>query len=180
MSPLRSEAIEYGQQNKGAKVHFKLAEIEPGWLATTAPDGSTPYLLSFSDHNGTKKTGPDGTYCLAALRSAVYPDLKDHKLVIDEFKRALKPGADVIAYLSHDWSNDPMAAGLWSCWKGDGMTKYLQELQKPHERVLFASADWADGWRGFIDGAIEQGKTSARRAIVFLGHGEARHVSANL
>ncbi|KAK7403431.1 hypothetical protein QQX98_010797 [Neonectria punicea] len=102
LSPLRQEAVEYGQQNKGAKVHFRLANIEPGWFVTTAPDESTPYLLAFSDHNGTKRAGPDGTYCLAALRSGVYPDLKDHKLVMDEFKRALKPDADITAYLSHD------------------------------------------------------------------------------
>lgn len=40
-------------------------------------------------------------------------------------------------------------------------TKYLEELQKPHGRVFMASADWADGWRGFVDGAIEQGKRAA-------------------
>ncbi|KAF4918199.1 Pseudooxynicotine oxidase [Colletotrichum viniferum] len=142
--------------NKGAKVHFRLDKIEPGWFATTAPDGSTPYLLAFSDHNGTKSTGPDGTYCLAALRSGVYPNLQDHARVMDEFKRAVKPDAEITAYLSHDWSNDPMAGGQWSCWKGDAMSRYLRELQRPHGRVFFASSDSADGWRGFIDGAIEQ------------------------
>lgn len=33
---------------------------------------------------------------------------------------------------------------------------HLIALQEPFGRVAFVSADWADGWRGFIDGAIEQ------------------------
>lgn len=41
-------------------------------------------------------------------------------------------------------------------------TKYMAALQGPHGNVHFASADWADGWRGFIDGAIEQGSKAAR------------------
>lgn len=57
--------------------------------------------------------------------------------------------------------NDPLAKGVWSCWGPGGMTKWLRELQQPHARVLFASADWADGWRGFVDGAIERGGRSA-------------------
>ncbi|KAF4872834.1 Pseudooxynicotine oxidase [Colletotrichum siamense] len=179
LSPLRREAVDCGHQNKGAKVHFRLAKIEPGWFATTAPDGSTPYLLAFSDHNGTKRTGPDGTYCLAALRSGVYPNLQDHARVMNEFKRAVKPDAEITAYLSHDWSNDPMSGGQWSCWKGDAMSRYLRELQRPHGRVFFASSDSADGWRGFIDGAIEQGKNAARQVAECLGGGRPQ-LHANL
>jgi lysyl oxidase-like protein 2/3/4 len=41
------------------------------------------------------------------------------------------------------------------------MRKWLKELQKTDGRVIFASADWADGWRGFVDGAIEQGSVAA-------------------
>jgi lysyl oxidase-like protein 2/3/4 len=43
-------------------------------------------------------------------------------------------------------------------------SKYLRELKEHQGRVIFASADWADGWRGFIDGAIEQGIHAAREA----------------
>lgn len=37
------------------------------------------------------------------------------------------------------------------------MTTYMDELRKPHGNVFFASADWAQAWRNFIDGALEQG-----------------------
>lgn len=64
-------------------------------------------------------------------------------------------------------------------------TRFHLELQKPHGNVEFASAvssfllerasrraladnlrfsqDWADGWKSFIDGAIEQGTKAAYR-----------------
>jgi monoamine oxidase len=31
--------------------------------------------------------------------------------------------------------------------------------------VIFASADWADGWRGFIDGAFEAGRAAAWKVL---------------
>lgn len=39
--------------------------------------------------------------------------------------------------------------------------KYLEALRKREENVMFANADWALGWRGFIDGAIEEGTRAA-------------------
>lgn len=41
------------------------------------------------------------------------------------------------------------------------MTKYLDALRERHGRVHFASADWSHGWRGWIDGAAEQGASVA-------------------
>lgn len=40
-------------------------------------------------------------------------------------------------------------------------TKYLDDLRKRQGNIVFASADWAIGWRGFIDGAIEDGARAA-------------------
>ena len=48
------------------------------------------------------------------------------------------------------------------------MTRDQQELQKAHGRVMFASADWADGWRGFIDGALESGLKAATDAAAVV------------
>ena len=48
------------------------------------------------------------------------------------------------------------------------MTKYRDELQSRHGNVFFASADWADGWQAFVDGAVEQGRKNARDATVDL------------
>ena len=39
--------------------------------------------------------------------------------------------------------------------------KYLEALRQRAGNILFANADWALGWRGFIDGAIEEGTRAA-------------------
>jgi monoamine oxidase len=47
-------------------------------------------------------------------------------------------------------------------------SKYLRDLQKESGRIVFAGADWANGWRGFIDGAIEQGLAAGARIKAML------------
>lgn len=46
-------------------------------------------------------------------------------------------------------------------FKPDFYTKYWTALQQRTGNILWASADWADGWKSFIDGAIEQGTKAA-------------------
>lgn len=87
---------------------------------------------------------------------------------MDQFKKNIKPGADIEGYATHDWMNDPYAKGVWACWGPNSASKYLHELQQHHGQIVFASADWADGWRGFVDGAIEQGQTAVRETLKLL------------
>ena len=42
------------------------------------------------------------------------------------------------------------------------MSKYLGALQEQLGNLKFASGDYSDGWRGFIDGAMESGTLVAR------------------
>lgn len=42
-------------------------------------------------------------------------------------------------------------------YRPDFAFRYQEGLRRRAGNVLFASADWALGWRGFIDGAIEEG-----------------------
>lgn len=84
------------------------------------------------------------------------------------FKQDINPNHNVEVYATHDWMNDPYAKGVWACWGPNSTSKYLKALQEPHGRIVFASADWAAGWRGFIDGAIEQGKVAVHHIIELL------------
>ncbi|RSL70864.1 hypothetical protein CEP53_001759 [Fusarium sp. AF-6] len=160
LSPLRQDAIKAGHINQGAKIHFKLGQTEPGWFSMASGYGNSPWCFSFSDHNGT--ANKDGTYCIGFGYNGHLTDPRASNHIISTFKQHLKPDADVKAYLTHDWMNDTLAKGTWSCWGPNAMSKWLKELQKSDGRVHFASADWADGWRGFIDGAIERGVVASR------------------
>lgn len=122
--------------------------------------GQSPWCFAFSDHNGPSRT--NGTYCIGFGYGGHLADPKASNDIISSFREHLKPDAQVKAYLTHDWMNDSLAKGAWSCWGPNSMTKWLSELQKPQGRLVFASSDWASGWRGFIDGAIEQGAVASR------------------
>lgn len=158
LSFLKEAASKEGHINKGAKIHFKLLNTEPGWFAMCNGYGNSPFCFAFSDHNGTQHSEPQGTYCIAFGYNGHLVDEADCTRIIDQFKRFIKPDANVAGYLTHDWVNDPLSKGTWSCWGGGAMSEYLEELQKPHGNVVFASSDFAHGWRGFVDGAIESGR----------------------
>lgn len=130
--------------------------------------GSSPWCFAFSDHNGTTDKADTGNFCIGFGYGSHHIDPKASTEMITTFQDNIKPAAGITAYLTHDWASDSLAKGTWSCWGANSMTKWLKELQRPEGRVHFASADWADGWRGFIDGAIERGATVGREIEVLL------------
>ncbi|KAL4954138.1 amine oxidase [Aspergillus filifer] len=165
LSPLRHAAVAEGHINKGAKIHFKLRETLPGWFWTGSSDGNLSFMFAFSDHNGTQPSGPSGTWCIGFGYNGKLGDKQDSKHIIEEFKKNINPDVTVEAYATHDWMNDPYAKGVWACWGPKSVSRYVEELQQRHGRIIFASADWADGWRGFVDGAIEQGQAAVRQVV---------------
>jgi monoamine oxidase len=167
----RQEAAEKGHLCKVTKFHMVLNSIEPAFFSSADARSGSPYCFAFSDHQGTKTSGPDGTYAIGFGYSGSerLSDHRNHQEVLSQFEHNMKPGADVRAYLTHDWAADPLSKGSWSCWGPGCASKYLGALQKRHGRVFMASADWANGYRGFVDGAIEQGLLAARSMRQDLG-----------
>jgi monoamine oxidase len=53
------------------------------------------------------------------------------------------------------WTLDPFSLGTWCTYRPLQLIRQLRELQQPEGRIVYAGADNATGWRGFIDGAIE-------------------------
>ncbi|PWY94745.1 amine oxidase [Aspergillus sclerotioniger CBS 115572] len=165
---LQQEAIRNGHINKGAKIHLKLRETLPGWFWTGSGHGNSSFMFAFSDHNGTQPSGPAGTWCIGFGYNGKLVDKRDSRHIVEEFRRNVNPDVHVDAYATHDWMNDPYAKGAWACWGPNAASKYLQALQQHRGRIVFASADWADGWRGFVDGAIEQGHAAVRETVRLL------------
>ena len=129
--------------------------------------GKLPLCLAFSDNNGTGNNKGAGTYIIGFGYNRYLYD-REHGKDICAALKTLNPEVEVEGYATNDWVNDPLLKGAWSTWGPGHMTKYLAELQKPHRRVHMASSDWADGWRGFIDGAIERGAVAAREVHQLL------------
>jgi hypothetical protein len=67
----------------------------------------------------------------------------------------------------HNWTNDEFVKGAWCTFPMGWQENYLDALRKDEHggAVIFASADWADGWRGFIDGAFEAGRAAVWKVL---------------
>lgn len=170
MSALRQEAVQKGHINAGAKIHFHVNETQPGWFGITADKENSDIVFALSDRNGTQSEEQSGTFCIGFGFTGQLPNLMDHEAVVAALK-TLQADTTVKGYLTHDWAHDPFAKGTWWCGGPDMATKYTQELQQPHGRIIMASSDWADGWRSFVDGAIEQGSRAAARVAKLMREG---------
>jgi len=56
------------------------------------------------------------------------------------------------------------------------LSRHLHTMQQAHGAVLFAGSDIANGWGGFIDGAIESGMEAALSAAAILRERDPRAV----
>jgi monoamine oxidase len=68
----------------------------------------------------------------------------------------------------HHWVADEFSRGTWPVYRPQQLTRHLRVLQQREGRVVLAGSELANGWCGFIDGAIESGLTAARRVAEFL------------
>lgn len=93
----------------------------------------------------------------------------DNEAEIEMELRRYIPEIRVIESTGHDWAADPFSQGTWSMLKKHQLTKYLCELQREENGILLAGSDYANGWAGFIDGAIESGITTGRKAAAYIG-----------
>ena len=154
--PLREpkqEAIGLGQASRGIKI-FIHARGEPVFQNAIKPGHPFGYLdteILYPD--GTQLMigfGPDAETCDATDLAAVQRQLDE-----------ILPGYEAIAATAHDWLADEFSQGTWAIHRPGWYTHHHGEMQKPEGRVFFAGSDLANGWSGFMDGAIESGLRSA-------------------
>jgi hypothetical protein len=67
------------------------------------------------------------------------------------------PGYELVDATWHDWLADEYARGTWAIHPPGWYTRHHAEMRRPEGRIFLAGSDLANGWSGFIDGAIESG-----------------------
>ncbi len=97
--------------------------------------------------------GPDHSVCR----------IEDLAWVQEQVDRII-PGYEVLAVNAHDWLSDEFSQGTWASHRPHWWTKYQAAMQEPEGRVILASSDIANGWAGFMDGAMESGIRAGRWA----------------
>ncbi|KAF2996776.1 hypothetical protein E8E14_004824 [Neopestalotiopsis sp. 37M] len=168
LCPLKQAAVMQGHMGHGTKIHYELAGDELiSWMGLAFPGKGT--ICALAD----RRTPSGGTHIVSfgPRLSAGGIDLQDED-VVEKLKAAgnhifpVEPEYKKIVY--HDWNADEFACGTWSIWSPEYCTKYLAALQEPAGKIFFASADWSDGYRGWIDGAVQQGTEAAQHVLAEL------------
>ncbi|KIW04347.1 hypothetical protein, variant [Verruconis gallopava] len=156
LSSAKLKASKTGHCNKVSKVHVECKNPElRSFSATAFPHNKLTY--TFGDG-----TTPAGNTHLVAFGSSLPGVQLNPEEKIEDTIEAFQEFApmDVKRLVFHNWTKDEFADGAWEFLKPD-MIKYLDALRERQGNTIFASADWALGWRGFIDGAIEDGTRAA-------------------
>jgi monoamine oxidase len=150
-------ALESGQVGLGLKVWFAVEGEVPHFVAFGGADWPLNFLQS-EYHVGGR------TIVIGFGSDSTVLDPGSVEAVQDAVDR-LVPDLRVVETAGHDWVADPLSGETWPMHRTGYLTTTLGRLQQPHGHVHFAGSDVADGWGGFIDGAIESGLTVSNRII---------------
>ncbi|MBT2548792.1 NAD(P)/FAD-dependent oxidoreductase [Arthrobacter sp. ISL-65] len=148
------KSIAEGQVSRGIKVWVTVrGDVQP-FVALGAAEWPLNFAQAEYDQDGNTilvAFGPDSTRLDAT-------DLQQVQAAVD----LLVPDLEVLDVASHDWTGDALSGETWPMHRPGFLTETLPGFQQPHGCLLFAGSDYANGWGGFIDGAIESGLEVAR------------------
>jgi pseudooxynicotine oxidase len=157
LSQGKQEAIALGQASRGIKI-FIHASGEPVFQNAIKPGHAFGYL-------DTEILYPDGTQLLIGFgpdaENCNATDLVAVQRQLDE----ILPGYEALAATAHDWLADEFSRGTWAIHRPGWYTHHHAEMQRPEGAVILAGSDLANGWAGFMDGAIESGLRAGTTAL---------------
>jgi monoamine oxidase len=156
----KAEGASRGQVSKGAKVWLRVRGEHAPFVAL----GGADWPLNFFQ---VEYTLDGDTIAVGFGPDASKIDVEDPSAVQFQLER-LVPGVEVLAVASHNWVDDPLSGETWPMHRTGFLSTHLAAMQEAHGRVLFAGSDIANGWCGFIDGAIESGMGAALSAASLL------------
>ncbi|MGN6379144.1 MAG: flavin monoamine oxidase family protein [Gaiellales bacterium] len=157
LSQGKRAGIAAGQTSRGIKIFIRARgprvaqnAIRPGhpfgYLDTEIMlDGDSQILIGF---------GIDAENCDAS-------DLAGVQRAMDD----IMPGYEVLDATAHDWLADEFSRGTWAIHPPGWYTEHHAEMRRPEGRVLLTGSDLANGWAGFMDGAIESGIWAGQWAV---------------
>lgn len=150
------QAAYEGHCGMGVKIWARIRGLPDETFYAYAPDD---FLINYvqtesigSDHL-VVGFGPNGDLL----------DASDPDAVADALKALLGEQIEVVESAGHDWRGDPYSNGTWGMLRPTQARTLVPAMQTPQGPVVFAGAETADGWNGFVDGAIESGYRASRQ-----------------
>ncbi|MDN3460713.1 FAD-dependent oxidoreductase [Rhodococcus sp. APC 3903] len=123
--------------------------------------GSTTSILNFfqfeyavGEDSLIVAFGPDATRIDITDRDAV-----EHAL------QEWIPDLEVLDVDGHDWVTDPLAGQTWPMLRPSQLAPVQAAASAAFGHVHLAGSDYAEGWAGFIDGAIESAMAVSNRIL---------------
>jgi pseudooxynicotine dehydrogenase len=160
LSPAKRDAIALGQASRGLKLWLRVSGESRG-INSMSPGHPFGYLM-------TDRLLPDGSQLLIGFGcDAAAFDLDDRPAMqraLDE----LHPGLEIVDAIAHDWLADEFTRGTWAIHRPGWYTRHHAAMRQPESGLVFAGSDLADGWSGYVDGAIESGLRAARQVQALL------------
>jgi monoamine oxidase len=145
----KQRAIDLGQASRGVKVmiHARGEDVMQNSLRFRHPFGYLSSEILLDD--GTQLMigfGGDAERCDPADLAGMQASLDD-----------TLPGYKVLDAAAHDWLADEFSHGTWAIHRPGWYEHHHAAMRRPEGNVMLAGSDLANGWAGFIDGAIESG-----------------------
>lgn len=153
-------STEKQSSDDGGKLWAKVRGLD-GTKLLTGPAGFPVSSLHTDSVDGNEG------YIMGYVSNATAFDVEDTKQV-EELLRNWLPEIEVIDSTGHKWAEDEFSQGTWPVLRKNQLTKYGKAVRKSEDGLYLAGSDFADGWAGFIDGAIESGLTNSNRVADYL------------
>lgn len=160
LSEGKREALAEGPAGMGVKSWARVAGDLTGWLGYAGSDHPLTYCGCYG------RAGAD-SILVGFGPSAERLDIEDLDQVASVIHGWL-PDAEVLECTGHKWVEDEFAQQTWLVQR-PGQHRFLAELQRPEDGLFLAGADYASGWTGYIDGAIESAIRTAPSVKRHLG-----------
>jgi monoamine oxidase len=160
--PHKLAASKEGHPGRGFKIY---AEVK----------GRVPNVLLYGDEDEVIEEafayhiGDDKSLIACFGHDPGSHDISDKEYLQTTLRKYL-PDVEVTGSVGYGWANDPFAQGTWCTWRPGWYRKYGEGLRDgPEGRVFFASSDFCEGSRGYIDGAVGSGIKAAQQISETLG-----------
>jgi monoamine oxidase len=123
----------------------------------TPPDGTPGVLLGFLEGAEARELGE---WSVDARRSAV----------VESFVRAFGlRAAQPTGYVERSWAHEEFSRGCYGCYMPPGAwTAHGPALRAPIGRIVWAGAETAEVWMGYMDGAVRSADRAAREVQSLL------------